>query len=160
MLAIVQAFGLPSDYFDAALSPDPRPFARAVVGRMGPMTSPSTGPRGVTSTVAPSAPSTSLSYGSADPALAATLAVLCPDRAVAMALEALSQRVGILDGDQWARHTIAAQSANDRGVLVAWYDTALEEERTRSATVSRSLKSLPTGEGAVPKQPKSSKPRE
>lgn len=155
MLAIAQAYGLPSDYFDAALKPDPRPYARAAVGRLAPVSAPvvSAAPALV------AAPAPPVSYGASDPALAATLSALRPDRAVAMALEALSMRVGPLENDDWARHAIAAQSAHDRGSLVAWYDAALEAESARAARPApRALTSVPTGEGATRKGPRSSRP--
>ncbi len=151
MLAIVQAYGLPSDYFDGALRPDPRPYARAAVGRVAPANNPAPAVA-----LAPAPAPVEVPYGSSDPALASTLAALRPDRAVAMALEALSLRVGPLEHDDWARHAIAAQSAHDRGALVSWYDATLAERAARPAP--RALTSVPTGGALTRKGPRSSKP--
>lgn len=115
MLAIVQAYKLPVDYFDGALRPDPRPYARAAASTaLAPAVPP--GARGRRDEVV-----------SSDPALAETLASLRPDRAVAMALERLAQKGAELDADGWARLAIAAQSAHDRGVLVEFYDATLKK---------------------------------
>lgn len=49
MMAVVQAYRLPSDYFDRPLRPDPRPFARAAVGPQGPGAQPAPGAAQATS---------------------------------------------------------------------------------------------------------------
>ncbi len=128
MLAIVQAYALPADYFDSALTPDPRPFARAAVGAAptaarvaaAKSTAPLARPA---ATVRP--PPVAVSYGAHDPGLAEALRTMAPDRAVAMTLDALSRRGVSLDADGWVRAAIEAQSAHERGVLGPWFDEAL-----------------------------------
>lgn len=129
MLAIVQAYALPSDYFDSALTPDPRPFARAAVGaaptaaKVAAAKAP--GPLARAATVRP--PPVTVSYGAHDPGLAEALRTMAPDRAVAMTLDALSRRGVSLDADGWVRAAIEAQSAHERGLLVGWFDAALAQ---------------------------------
>lgn len=132
MLAVVNAYDLPADYFDAPLRPDPRPFARRAVGS-------------TPTSVISSAPARALprggaiaatSYGGNDPALAEVLAMLQPDRAVAMALEALSRQGVRHESAAWMRLAIAAQSAHDRGELVAWYDQSVAAGHAREAAVT------------------------
>lgn len=119
MLAVVHAYALPVDYFDAPLRPDPRSFARRAVG--GPMSAlPASASRGAVRASAPGP-----SYGSADPALGEVLGMLQPDRAVGMALEALSRQGIRHESPAWTRLAIAAQSAHDRGDLMGWYDLAV-----------------------------------
>lgn len=146
MLAIVQAYGLPADYFDAALRPDPRPFARAAIGKVpttrlaprvaAPMTPaapsvpapmmpapmPAQRPAVTVSASAPRPSGAAETFGARDPILRDTLTLLEPDRSVAMALETLSRSGARLDASGWARLAIAAQSAHDRGLLVEWFD--------------------------------------
>lgn len=117
MLAIVNAYDLPPDYFDAPLRPDPRPFARRAVGSSPASVISATPARAIARAAIPTA-----SYGAGDPALAEVLAMLQPDRAVAMALEALSRQGVRHESAAWMRHAIAAQSAHDRGDLMGWYD--------------------------------------
>jgi hypothetical protein len=122
MMAVVQAYRLPSDWFDRPLRPDPRPFARAAVN---PPSAPEDGagvpsPAGGQAFTAgvqampapeqamPSIASAMHSGGQAmhgiagaytappasDGALGEALAALAPDRSVAIALEALARMVG------------------------------------------------------------------
>ncbi len=132
MLAVVQAYGLPADYFDGPLKPDPRPFARATVGGVPSVTTRAVGPARVG--VGASPPPRDSVYGGRDPELAAVLAALHPDRAVAMALEALSQTGVVLDGFGWAKATIEGQSAHDRGVLGQWFAGAAGSSNAKRAT--------------------------
>ncbi len=156
MLAVVVAYRLPSDYFDAPLKPDPRPLARAILrdaptllgdasampanaqampvmpsamqrpaaesqGYSQPFTAP------LVMQPQPFAPQPALasSRTAADPSLAEVIASLSPDRAVSMALEALSRKGLRLDVDGWVRLAIGAQSAHDHGVLMEWFDRTL-----------------------------------
>lgn len=123
MLAIVHAYELPVDYFDSPLKPDPRAFARRAMG--GPVPTLGPHPGRVAGRVSAPGPG----YGSGDPALGEVLAMLQPDRAVGMALEALSRQGVRHEAPAWTRHAIAAQSAHDRGELMAWYDRAVAAER-------------------------------
>lgn len=141
MMAVVQAYRLPPDYFDAPLRPDPRPFARAAAGD-------GASQHATTQAIAPSAPAirpiarempgiasaveaparhrpAAPSGGAPGDALAEVLASLAPDRAAAMALEALARKGVRLDEDGWVRLTIGAQSAHEHGVLVDWFDRTL-----------------------------------
>lgn len=149
MMAVVQAYRLPSDYFDRALRPDPRPFARAAVGQPGAGSqamsgsAPAMGPSASAMPAAGQAigamPSAINGVGQAIPGIALggtappsgdvglgeALAALSPDRSVAMALEALSRRGLRADGLGWERLVIGAQSAHDHGVLLDWFDATL-----------------------------------
>jgi len=150
MMAVVQAYRLPSDYFDRPLRPDPRPFARAAVGPQGTggaqampvgaqampggaQAMPAGGQAMSQSAVAMSGGAqaiTGIAQGGAvtlsgDPGLAEALAVLAPDRSVAMAVESLARRGVRADPLGWERLVIGAQSAHDHGQLVAWFDDAL-----------------------------------
>ncbi len=144
MLAIVQAYGLPPDYFDGPLAPDPRPFARAAVGA-APVASLAPAGRGRPALAGPAsslrAPPVSVVYGAHDPGLSEALRSLVPDRAVAMALDLLSRRGVSLDADGWVRAALEAQSASDRGSLGAWCDAALADPSSlvpRRASAPRS----------------------
>lgn len=131
MLAVVNAYDLPADYFDAPLRPDPRAFARrAVGGAAAPIAS--SPQRAPTRGALPTA-----NYGGGDPALAEVLGMLQPDRAVAMALEALSRQGTRHEGPAWMRLAIAAQSAHDRGELVGWYDQVMAPPRPAEGAVPR-----------------------
>jgi hypothetical protein len=120
MLAVVNAYDLPADYFDVPLRPDPRPFARRAVGNAA------TAPIAASPARAnPRALTPTANYGGSDPALAEVLAMLQPDRAVGMALEALSRQGLRHESPAWMRLAIAAQSAHDRGELMGWYDQVM-----------------------------------
>lgn len=132
MMAVVQAYRLPAEYFDSPLRPDPRTFARAMFSntaggrsnvRGDGLTAPAMSPmaQGEVPPVEPPRPRPVPSVG-ADHALTEVLAALAPDRAVSMALEALARRGVRDDIDGWTRLAIGAQSAHDHGVLVDWYD--------------------------------------
>ncbi len=141
MLAVVQAYRLPGDYFDSPLRPDPRPFARAAlqglsptpsVGNIASSASPAMGP--VAQAISPAVPPRTrapeggdggLRAGGGDGALAEVVAGFQPDRAVAMALEALARKGARFDQDGWVRLLLGAQSAHEHGVLVDWYDRTL-----------------------------------
>lgn len=125
MLAVVQAYGLPPDYFDSPVKPDPRPFARAVVGAVpdlvgGGRKAPA--PRPVSP--APAAPAPE-----GDPALEEALEALRPDHAVAVALRAIQRAAGQRATTEWLRLAVGAQSAHERGTLLEWYDRALATPR-------------------------------
>lgn len=150
MLAIVNAYDLPADYFDAPLRPDPRPFARRAVGTGASsvisVTPARALPRGGAVPVA--------SYGAGDPGLAEVLAMLQPDRAVAMALEALSRQGVRHESAAWMRLAIAAQSAHDRGELVGWYDQVVAARHAREAVPAAPVKRATHDEpGPAPVRP-------
>lgn len=126
MLAIVHAYDLPADYFDTPLRPDPRPFARRAVGSSPTAVIAASPARGGPRAAPPTA-----NYGASDPALAEVLAMLQPDRAVAMALEALSRQGVRHESAAWMRLAIAAQSAHDRGDLMGWYDQVIASNHAR-----------------------------
>lgn len=113
MLAIVKTYGLPIDYFDSPIAPDPKVAVRA---------SPSVAAAAV---IAPKAHAPAVSKRPEDPALAEAIDALRPDRAVAMVLEQLWSKGGRFEADGWIRQGIAAQSAHERGVLLDWYDAAV-----------------------------------
>lgn len=172
MMAVVQAYRLPSDWFDRALRPDPRPFARAALGLAGgsfaTAPSPGAGPRGEAQAIPAIAPAIAppeqaippiasaihdgtqaipaIAQGeggraTSDAALAETLAALGPDRSVSIALEALARRGLREDGLGWERLTIGAQSAQDLGILVRWFDETLAARATTATATA-------TGDGA------------
>lgn len=125
MLGVVQAYGLPPDYFDSATRPDPRPFARAVVGAVPDLVG---GGR-----KAPPAKPVSASPASpgaeGDPALEEALEALRPDHAVTVALRAIQRAAGERTTSEWLRLAVGAQSAHERGTLLEWYDRALATPR-------------------------------
>ncbi len=127
MLAVVQAYGLPADYFDARLRPDPRPFARAAA-------------RGVPS-LAParaSEPTAASSLG-IDAALEDVVEALRPDLAVAVALRAVRRAGSPRPPREWLRLAVGAQGALQRGRLIEWYDRVVGEAAgDRPGTVSPS----------------------
>jgi hypothetical protein len=150
MMAVVQTYRLPSDYFDRPLRPDPRPYARAAVtgatssddpspapaATKGPGVSATGGlppqampdpPPSIASAMHGAGPVTGWHAGapSSDAALAETLAVFSPDRSVAIALEALARRGVREDALGWERLLIGAQSAQDLGILLRWFDETL-----------------------------------
>ncbi len=154
MLAVVVAYRLPSDYFDSPLRPDPRPFARAadptrrprrrLVAQAMPVIGASNrGPprNGARRGRARRPPAPRASTG--DGALAEVLAMLQPDRAVSMALEALSRKGARLDVDGWVRLAIGAQSAHEHGVLVDWFDRTLASQAPVEAVAHDEAAVLP-----------------
>jgi len=153
MLAIVQAYQLPPDFFDSPLAPDPRPFARAAVGAV-PVASPVAAvPRGrlESPAVGVRAPPVSVAYGAHDPGLSEALRTLVPERAVAMALDLLSRRGVHLDADGWARTALDAQSASDHGALGAWTDRALADPESLAPArpVAKSSRAVRPSRGRV-----------
>ena len=125
MLGVVQAYGLPPDYFDSPTKPDPRPFARAVVGAVpdlvgGGRKPPPPKPAGA----APTAPGSE-----GDPSLEEALEALRPDHAVTVALRAIHRAAGERSTTEWLRLAVGAQSAHERGTLLEWYDRALATPR-------------------------------
>ncbi len=155
MMAVVQAYRLPSDYFDSPLRPDPRPYARAAghdaqamptVAQAMPVSAPAI------RTIAqenppfdapPRAPRAPLAGAAVDPSLGEVLAAFQPDRAVSMALEAIARKGVRLDADAWVRLVIGAQSAHEHGVLVDWFD------RTLASLVAPEPEVMPPAEAAV-----------
>lgn len=121
MMAVVQAYGLPPDYFDSPTKPDPRPFARAVVGAVPDLV-------GGGRKVAPARPSDRPSEEQPD-ALEEALDALRPDHAVVVALRAVARAGGERPTREWLRLAVGAQSAHERGTLVEWYDRALATPR-------------------------------
>lgn len=164
MMAVVQAYRLPSDWFDRPLRPDPRPYARAAVGPQSApedgagVPSPAGGQAFAAGVQAMSAPEQAMpSIASAmhvggqamqgiagaytappasDGALGEALAALAPDRSVAIALEALARRGVREDALGWERLVIGAQSAQDLGILLRWFDETLAALSTRAAHAS------------------------
>lgn len=125
MLAVVQAYGLPPDYFDSPVKPDPRPFARAVVGAVPDLVGGGRkAPPAKPVTVAPAAASPE-----GDPALEEALEALRPDHAVTVALRAIQRAAGQRATTEWLRLAVGAQSAHERGTLLEWYDRALATPR-------------------------------
>jgi hypothetical protein len=174
MMAVVQTYRLPSDYFDRALRPDPRPFARAAVGQpgaAGPAMGASAQAMGGSAAAMPgtgqamgSTPSAITGGGQAIPGIASSMgavptsdvglaeavAALSPDRSVAMALEALSRRGLRADGLGWERLVIGAQSAHDHGVLLDWFDATLAAcAAPTSATADDGADEVATGASRV-----------
>lgn len=121
MMAVVQAYGLPPDYFDSPVKPDPRPFARAVVGAVPDLVK---GGRREAPTKPAGAPARD-----GDDALEEALAALRPDHSVAVALRAVARAAGERTTTEWLRLAVGAQSAHERGTLVEWYDRALATPR-------------------------------
>jgi transcriptional regulator with XRE-family HTH domain len=128
MMAVVQAYGLPPDYFDAPAKPDPRPFARAVVGAVPDLV-------GGGRRAAPTKPAAATSVGPAaanidgDPSLEEALDARRPDHAVTVALRAIQRAAGERGTAEWWRLAVGAQSAHERGTLLDWYDRALATPR-------------------------------
>lgn len=152
MLAVVNAYDLPADYFDAPLRPDPRPFARRAVGNVATAPIAATPARANPRAMIPTA-----SYGGGDPALAEVLAMLQPDRAVGMALEALSRQGVRHESPAWMRLAIAAQSAHDRGDLVGWYDQVMAAPASEAvATPARAGSDAPAAPRLARATPRSS----
>ncbi len=166
MLAVVVAYRLPSDYFDSPLRPDAKAYARALL-RDAPsmLAEPSSPPMPAQAipliapamrapppdiaSATPPPPTAAAPRGAAstDPNLAEVVASLAPDRAVAMALEALSRRGARFDVDGWVRLAIGAQSAHDHGVLMDWYDRTLATvapERDEGAALIAELRESST----------------
>ncbi len=121
MMAVVQAYGLPADYFDAPAKPDPRPFARAVVGAVPDLV-------GGGRRAATTQPTAKVNRDG-DDALEEALEALRPDHAVAVALRAVARAAGERATGEWLRLAVGAQSAHERGTLVEWYDRALATPR-------------------------------
>lgn len=122
MLAVVQAYGLPPDYFDSPVKPDPRPFVRAVVGAVPDLV-------GVGRKAPPSKPASAAPAPEGDPALEEALEALRPDHAVTVALRAIQRAAGQRATTEWLRLAVGAQSAHERGTLLEWYDRALATPR-------------------------------
>ncbi|MFO0605955.1 MAG: hypothetical protein U0324_22410 [Polyangiales bacterium] len=161
MMAVVQAYRLPSDWFDRPLRPDPRPFARAAVNPPSApeegvgVPSPGGGQAFTAGAQAMSTPEQAMPpiasamhpggqamHGIAsaytappasDGALGEALAALAPDRSVAIALEALARRGVREDTLGWERLVIGAQSAQDLGILLRWFDETLAALSSRAA---------------------------
>lgn len=147
MMAIVQAYRLPGDYFDNPLKPDPRPYARAIVGDVSVASLPGTrnAPTAAANNqvFAPPPPPPPPPRMDPEPEPVATVRRLPvrndrhdanldavmeafePDRAVSMTLEALARKGVRQDEDGWTRLLIGAQSAHEHGALVDWYDRTL-----------------------------------
>ena len=68
-----------------------------------------------------------------DTTLAEALSALSPDRSVAIALEALARRGVREDALGWERLVIGAQSAQDLGILLRWFDETLAALSARAA---------------------------
>lgn len=167
MLAVVVAYRLPSDYFDSPLRPDAKAYARAVLrdapsmlaepsappptAQAIPLIAPAMrAPAADIASAAPPPPAVApprFAVTSADQSLAEVIASLAPDRAVSMALEALSRKGARLDVDGWVRLAIGAQSAHDHGVLMDWYDRTLATvapERDEGAALIAELRESST----------------
>jgi transcriptional regulator with XRE-family HTH domain len=125
MLAVVQAYGLPVDYFDSPVQPDPRPFARAVIGAVPDLVG---GGRRAAPTKPPTAPPIAANMDG-DPSLEEALEALRPDHAVTVALRAIQRAAGERTTSEWLRLAVGAQSAHERGTLLEWYDRALATPR-------------------------------
>lgn len=125
MLAVVQAYGLPPDYFDSPVKPDPRPFVRAVVGAVPDLVG--GGRKAPPAKPLSAAPAASTPEG--DPALEEALEALRPDHAVTVALRAIQRAAGQRATTEWLRLAVGAQSAHERGTLLEWYDRALATPR-------------------------------
>lgn len=125
MLGVVQAYGLPVDYFDSAKKPDPRPFARAVVGAVPDLV----GGGRKAPAPKPAAPTASPANHDGEPSLEEALDALRPDHAVVVALRAIQRAGGERSTAEWLRLAVGAQSAQERGTLLEWYDRALSTPR-------------------------------
>ncbi|MBK8694467.1 MAG: helix-turn-helix transcriptional regulator [Deltaproteobacteria bacterium] len=125
MLAVVQAYGLPPDYFDSPVKPDPRPFARAVVGAVPDLVG--GGRKAPPAKAVSAAPAAAAPEG--DPGLEEALEALRPDHAVTVALRAIQRAAGQRATTEWLRLAVGAQSAHERGTLLEWYDRALATPR-------------------------------
>lgn len=125
MLAVVQAYGLPPDYFDSPVKPDPRPFARAVVGAVPDLVG--GGRKAHPAKAVSAAPAAAAPEG--DPGLEEALEALRPDHAVTVALRAIQRAAGHRATTEWLRLAVGAQSAHERGTLLEWYDRALATPR-------------------------------
>lgn len=144
MLAVVQAYGLPADYFDAPARPDPRPFARAVVGAVPDLVG---GGRRAAPTKPAAAPVAA--NGDGDPSLEEALDALRPDHAVTVALRAIQRAAGERATSEWLRLAVGAQSAHERGTLLEWYDRALATPRRADRPgVLRPVRSSPRAKAA------------
>lgn len=122
MLGVVQAYGLPPDYFDSPTKPDPRPFARAVVGAVPDLV-------GGGRKAPPPKPAGAAPASEGDPSLEEALEALRPDHAVTVALRAIQRAAGERSTTEWLRLAVGAQSAHERGTLLEWYDRALATPR-------------------------------
>lgn len=125
MLAVVQAYGLPANYFDSPAKPDPRPFARAVVGAVPDLV----GGGRRAAPPKPAAPAVAAANVDGDPSLEEALDALRPDHAVTVALRAIQRAAGERATSEWLRLAVGAQSAHERGTLLEWYDRALATPR-------------------------------
>jgi len=148
MMAVVQAYRLPSDYFDRALRPDPRPFARAAVGQpdAGQAITASASAINGDGQAIPGIASAVGARPAGDVGLGEALAALSPDRSVTMALEALFRRGLRADGLGWERLVIGAQSAHDHGVLLDWFDETLAAHMATSPAADERAEEAPVRE--------------
>ena len=169
MMAVVQAYRLPSDYFDSPLRPDPRPFARAAayeappappVAQAMPVTAQAIRPAAV-EPVAVEAAARAARPSAGDPSLGEVLAMLQPDRAASMALESIARKGVRHDVDGWVRLTIGAQSAHEHGVLVDWFDRTLASQAPVEAAAGDEAAVLPMARAreSSRENPRSTRPR-
>ena len=168
MMAVVQAYRLPSDYFDSPLRPDPRPFARAAayeappapVAQAMPVTAQAIRPAAV-EPVAVEAAARAARPSAGDPSLGEVLAMLQPDRAASMALESIARKGVRHDVDGWVRLAIGAQSAHEHGVLVDWFDRTLASQAPVEAAAGDEAAVLPMARAreSSMENPRSTRPR-